>query len=61
MDSCVYTSNSTAVRLSHGRTYAKNAAQLRDLKNSRALMHAAMMEWRTVEAYQQTLLDLTRE
>jgi len=61
MDNCVYYIELHRCQAKSWEDDAKNAAHFGDLKNSRALLHAAMMEWRTVEAYQQTLLDLTRE
>jgi len=61
MDNCVYSIELHKCQAKAWEKDSRDAAYYGDLKVARVLMNAAVKEWRTVEMFQQELLDLTRE
>lgn len=61
IDSCVYHIEQARATARGLEKDARDAERHGDFEVAKTLSHAAIMEWRRVELYQQELLDITRE
>ncbi len=61
IDSCVYHIEQARATARGLEKDARDAERMGDFEVAKTLSHAALMEWRRLELYQQELLDLTRE
>lgn len=61
IDSCVYQIEHSRCQARGLEKDARDAEKHGDFEAAKTLSHAAVLEWRRVELYQEKLLDLTRE